>query len=113
MSKTTPSPKTYYAVTFRDAQSGETTTLKARAVGDSSLGLGFICVSDFVFDTSSGVVNPTEEALAKRFERVERLHLQVYAVLAIEEIGEDHAGLSFDSDRSSLVLLHPTPHSES
>lgn len=102
-------PQTHYAVTFRDAKSGDTTTLKARSVGDSSLGLGFICVSDFLFDTSSGVVNPAEEALAKRFERVQRLHLQIYAVLTIEEIGPDHAGLSFDHDRSRVVMLHPGP----
>lgn len=102
----TKASRTCYAVTFRDPKSdGEVTTLKAREVTDSSLGLGFVCVSGFVFDTNTPLVNPAAEALAQRYAHTKRLHLQVYAVLAIEEIGPDHAGLSFDNDRSKLVLL--------
>lgn len=96
---------TFYAVTFRDPESGESTRLRARTVEDSSLGLGFVCISDFVFDVAGPLVDPTQEALAARYAKVRRLHLHIYSVLAIEEVGEEHSGLAFENDRSKLVLL--------
>jgi len=55
------------------------------------------------------VFDPNEEALAKRFEGVRRLHLNLYAILAIEEVGVDNTGLSFDSDRSNVLMLRSPP----
>jgi hypothetical protein len=81
--------------------------LKARRVGDSELGPGFICVSEFLFDTGSRIANPAEEALKKRYEHTRRLHLNVFTIQAIAEVGDDHPGLKLDTDRSNLVVLPP------
>jgi len=98
-------PDSHYAISFRDPEEGEIVTLKARKVEDSELGLGFICISEFLFETRGSVVNPKEEDLARRFENVRRLHLNLYRILAIEERGAER--LELEADRSRLVLLHP------
>lgn len=53
--------KIYYMITCRESREGKVKTLKARTVSDSSLGLSFVAISDFIFDTSARVVNPAEE----------------------------------------------------
>jgi hypothetical protein len=98
----------FYSVTYRSPEDGQITTIKARSVGDSDLGPGFVCLSDFVFDTSSRLLNPTEEAVRKRFENVRRLHLNVFAIQSIAEMGTDHPGLQLDpTDRPNVVVLPP------
>ena len=94
-----------YAVTWKDPVEGTTHRLRCQRVEDSSLGLGFVCLADFVFGKTGPLVDPTQEALATRFADVKRLHLNVYTIVAIEELGDE---LSFDNDRSKLLLL-PTP----
>ncbi|MCF8096008.1 MAG: DUF1820 family protein [Desulfobacteraceae bacterium] len=101
---------TYFVITYREQQEGKLVTLKARAVTDSSLGLSFIAISDFVFSTNGLVVNPTEEDLKKRFENVKTLHLSIYTIISIEEVGAEHDGLSFKKDKSNLVVLSPEQH---
>lgn len=76
-------------------------------MGDSDLGPGFICVSDFIFETGSRIANPAEEALKRRFENTRRLHLNVFTIQAIAEVGSEHPGLKLDTDRSNLVVLPP------
>ncbi len=56
----------YYLVTYRDPKDGQTVSLKAKKVTDSSLGLSFIALSDFIFEAETLVVNPAEEDLKKR-----------------------------------------------
>ena len=94
---------TFYMVTFRDPKDGSTTQLKVHNIEDSSLGLSFVKISEFLFETNSLVVSPTEEQLQKRFENVKSLHLSIYNIISIEEIGIEHKGLSFDKDRSNLI----------
>lgn len=95
----------FYVVTYRDADKGETITLKAESIEDSSLGLGFVKISGFMFDTNSLVVKPIEEHLRKRFENIKSIHLNVYSIMSIEEVGMEHKGLSFNTDKSNLVML--------
>ena len=97
--------ETFFIVTFRNSENGKVETLKARKIQDSTLGLSFIALSDFVFETQSAVVNPTEESLSKRFENVKCFHLSIYTVISIEEVGAAHRGLSFQKDKSNLVVL--------
>jgi hypothetical protein len=97
--------ETYYVVTFREPVEGKIQTLKARAVTDSTLGMSFVSISDFIFDTDSLVVNPKEETLKQRFEDVKALHLSIYTILSIEEVGKTHQGLKFKKDKSNLVVL--------
>jgi hypothetical protein len=81
-------------------------TLKVRTVADSELGPGFICLSDFVWDRSR-LANPVEEAAKARFADTRRLHLSVFTILSIAEIGSDHPGLELGNDRSNLVVFPP------
>ncbi len=83
---------------------GSPMTLKVREVGDSDLGPGFICLSDFVFHTGA-LLLPHEEALQRRYATTRRLHLNVFSIQSIAEEGAEHPGLTLDTDRSNLVVL--------
>jgi len=100
---------TYYLVTYRDPKDGQTISLKAKKVTDSSLGLSFIALSDFMFESDMLVVNPAEEDLKKRFSSVKTIHLSIYSVLSIEEIGLEQKDLAFEKDKSNLVVFPSTP----
>jgi hypothetical protein len=99
------SNNSYYIITYRDPQNGEVVSLKANKVTDSSLGLSFIAVSDFIFDTNTLVVNPAAEDQKKRFESVKTIHISIYTIVSIEEAGLKNKGLKFDKDKSNLVVL--------
>ncbi len=96
---------TYYNVTYRDQKDSSIIQLKAKNVTDSSLGLSFIAISDFIFDSGTLVVNPQEEDMKKRFEGVKTYHLSIYTIISIEEVGREHTGLSFKKDKSNLLVL--------
>jgi hypothetical protein len=106
---TSSTKETYYLITYREPKDGQIVTLKSRRVTDSSLGLSFIALSDFIFDTDGLVVNPAEEDLKKRFAAVKTLHLSIYTIVSIEEVGTDHIGLAFEKDKSNLVVFPTTP----
>ena len=99
--------ETFYLISYRDAKDAKVLTLKAKIVTDSSLGLSFVAISDFVFDTKSVVINPEEEDQKRQFEGVKTLHLSIYTIISIEEVGENHKGLKFKKDKSNLVILSP------
>ncbi len=103
----------YFVVSYRDPIEQKTISIKVNKVDDSPLGLSFIRISDFVFDSNSLVVNPDEENLKKRLENTRSLHLSIYTILSIEEVGHNQAGLQFKTDKSNLVVLpsaeKPTP----
>ena len=95
--------KSLFEVHYKDPKDGELKSLKARSLCDSTLGLSFIRISDFVFDTQSVVVRPSEEQLKKRLENVKSLHLSIYSIISIEELSETM--LEFEKDKSNLVVL--------
>lgn len=99
--------ETMYLITYRNAKDAKVVTLKAKTVTDSSLGLSFVAISDFMFDTKSVVINPEEEDQKRQFEGVKTLHLSIYSIISIEEVGENHKGLKFKKDKSNLVVLSP------
>ncbi len=94
---------TFFLVTYRDPKDGSSIEVKVKKIEDSSLGLSFVKLSEFIFETGSAIVQPTEEQLKKRFENVKSLHLNVYSILAIEELGMNHIGLKFRKDKSNLL----------
>ena len=109
--------KTYYQVTFRNAEKPlkeGPTTVKVKEVSDSSLGLGFVCLKDFVFEESSLIVDPTLEGIRTRYENTKALHLNIHNIVSIEEVGADHQGLSFNKDKSNLLIFggENSPQSE-
>ncbi|MCP3924976.1 MAG: DUF1820 family protein [Desulfobacterales bacterium] len=97
--------ETFYIITYKSATDGEVLTLKATTVFDSPLGLSFIAISDFIFNTDSLIVNSAEEDQRKKFESVNTIHLSIYTIISIEEVGKDHQGLNFKNDKSNLVVL--------
>lgn len=103
---------TFFLVHYRDPKDQQIVALKVRRIEDSTLGLSFIRISDFIFDTESVVVQPVEEQLRKRFENVKSLHLSIYSVVSIEELGMKHVGLKFRKDKSNLISF-PSDHSPS
>jgi len=100
-----------FVVTYRDPSTSDVVELRAREISDSPLGITFIAVSSFIFETGGKLVNPTMESLASRFENVRTLHLPIYNVLSIEEVGQ--GTLSLAHDRSNLVVLSRDPGSTS
>lgn len=99
------STPSHFLVTYRDPERDETVTIRARTVTDSQLGLSFLSISDFVWIDDARIVNPQQEALRERFKNVRALHLSIHRVLSVVEVGEEHRGLTFDRDRSNLVVF--------
>ena len=103
---------TCYRITYRDLAEGTVRTLRARAISDSGLGLSFICISEFVFEQYSRLVNPKDEALAEQFKDVKSLHLSMHTIVCIEELGHQNKGLQLEHDRSRL-LVYPGGNEDS
>lgn len=99
---------THFVITYKDPAKDETVTLRARKVYDSPLGLSFLAISDFVFEAGARLIDPAEEAQRERLRDVRTLHLSIYRVLSIQEMGADHEGLTLVGDRSNLVNF-PAP----
>ncbi len=103
-------PRTWFVVTFKDPKDGSVQTVRCRRVSDSSLGLSFVALGDFVWEGGGTIVLPAEESLRKRLEHVKTLHLSLYAVLSVEEVAESEAEpprLVFEHDRSKVLVLRP------
>lgn len=94
----------YYIVSYRDPKDSKVKTISARHVEDSSLGLSFVALSDFIFKESL-IIDPSEEDLKERFQDTRRLHLSIYTILAIEEKGRSNRGLHFKKNKSNLLVL--------
>jgi hypothetical protein len=104
------SKKSYYRITYRDPRDAQIVSLRAHTVTDSSLGLSFIAIADFYFESHTLVVNPAEEDLKKRYADVKTLHLSIYTIISIEEVGLSARSISFKNDRSNLVVLPSSEH---
>lgn len=105
----TTEDNSYYILTYHDPQDEEITSLQAKTIGDSNLGMSFICVSDFMLDDiSATVIDPKLEKLRVRFEKTKSLHLSIYNIISIEEIGMEHTGLIFQRDKANLLVIPRT-----
>ena len=100
-------PSTCFRVTYRDPKDGQLTSLTVRTIDDSSLGLSFVALSDFVFETSTILVDPKMESKKLEFEDIKVLHLSIYSIVSIAEVGEHKKPLSFKHDKANLLLLKP------
>ena len=106
----TSKEQSLFLIHYRDPKEGEIVSLKAKKIYDSPLGLSFVCIADFVFDSNSLVVKPAEELLQKRLENVKSLHLSIYSIISIEEVGYDAPKLHFNTDKSNLIALPKDNH---
>lgn len=98
--------KILYFVNYRDPKDGSSKSIKARKIEDSPLGLIFIAISDFVFESNSVLINPDEEARKLEFEKIKTLHLSIYSIQSISEMGNHEKCLSFKNDRSHILVLN-------
>ena len=94
-----------YLVTYRDQKEGQILELKVGKIHDSSLGLSFICLEDFLFENNSPLIDPEEESKRKRFENIKSLHLSIYSIISIAEVGKDTPKLAFKNDKAKLFVL--------
>lgn len=94
-----------YVVTYRDQKDNAIHELKVRTIEDSSLGLSFIAVSGFLFEPESRLLRPDEEAKRQKFENIKTLHLSIYTIISIAEMGADTPKLAFKKDKSNLFVL--------
>ena len=101
-------PRSHYVVTHRDPAGGKTVSLKVRKVEDSELGPTFVALSDFLFESASPIIDPTLEDLKKRYENTKKLHLSLYNIVSIEEVGRRNPGLDL-SERSNVIVLPGAP----
>jgi hypothetical protein len=97
--------KVFYVVTYRNPKDSRILSLNVKTIKDSSLGLSFIAVSDFFFEENSILVNPEEESKKLEFENIKTLHLSIYSILSIAEVGESISSLKFKNDKSNLLIL--------
>ncbi len=100
-----------YRITFRDVAEDKFVTIKARRIAESTLGPAFVEVSDVFFDDGKLIVNPQEEALRDRFNQIQRLHVAIYHIAIIEELGTGTARLKLprSKDGANVVILEPAP----
>lgn len=105
MSKSRSVQESYFLIHYRDPKDGQIVALKAQRIQDSSLGLGFVRVADFFFETEGMVVQPTEVQLQKRFENVASLHLSIYSIVSVEEIGLKAKPLKFKRAKSNVIAF--------
>jgi len=96
---------TYYEISYREPKDGKVVAIRARTIKDSDLGLSFVAISDFVFKEDSLIIDPGEEDLRDRFKNTRRLHLSIYSILSIEEVGMSNRGLTFKRDKSNILTL--------
>ncbi len=92
-----------FLIHYKDPMDDKIVSLNARSVKDSSLGLSFVSISDFVFETNRLVIKPSQEQLQKKLEKTKSLHISIYSIISIEELSENK--LTFNNDRSKLLVL--------
>jgi hypothetical protein len=98
-----------YVVSYKDPKDGTIVSLKVKSISDSTLGLSFVALSGFLFESSTILVNPEEESMKKKFENIKTLHLSIYSVISIAEMGTETPRLAFRNDKSNLFVLQQPP----
>ncbi len=104
---------TYFVVTYKDPEKlleQKNVTLKVKSISDSNLGLGFIRLSNFLFEEGALLIDPNTDKLKKRFKNTKSFHLNIYSIVSIEEVGMEHQGLYFKNDKSNLHILPTQPN---
>lgn len=99
------SQKALFQVHYTDFHTEKNVSVKVRTIQDSALGYAFVQLSDFVFDTNSVVIKPSEEQQKKNLENTKSLHICIHNILAIEELSDVSAALHLSADNARLYML--------
>ncbi len=83
--------KSLYRITY--IQQNSIYEIFARKIVQSDI-FGFLEIEDIVFNTSSVVVDPSEERLRSEFDGVNRLMVPVQLVLRIDSIDAPKSGMT-------------------
>lgn len=101
--------KRLYRIQFHNQ--GKVFQIYARRVGQGSL-YGFIEVSNLVFgESSSLVIDPSEERLKTEFEGVETTYIPLHAVIRIDEVEKQGSAkiLNLEVPDSNVIPYPFTP----
>ena len=102
------SETTHFVVTYRNPEkSSEIIEVRVHSVDDSVLGPAFIALSGFLFHSATGLINPRDEYAKKRFQKTKTLHISIYNIITIEEVGDDHPGLHLAPKEGQLLSFDP------
>ena len=105
------SDSSIFIVTYRNPEkSDETIEVRVRNVEDSVLGTAFISLSNFVFGSPTGLINPRDEYAKNRFSNTKTLHLSIYNVVTIEEVGDENPGLKLARKEGIVLPFKPEKH---
>ncbi|KTD21730.1 DUF1820 family protein [Legionella londiniensis] len=101
--------KKLYRITFSHLEA--IYEIYARKVHESDL-FGFLEVEEFVFgETTSLVVDPSEERLKLEFNSVKRTYIPLHSIFRIDEV--DKQGVAKVRDKTSeasKISMFPVPH---
>lgn len=92
--------KTIFKISFM----GQDTTyeLYARSVGESEL-FGFLEIEEFVFgETTSLLVDPSEERLKNEFANVKRTYVPMHSVIRIDEVDKEGISKAFETKGTNV-----------
>ena len=86
---------------------GKVYQLHAESVHQSDL-YGFVTIKNLIFgETSSLVVDPSEEKLKSEFSGVKQVTIPMHSVIRIDEVEKRGQNKIFDLDRNTNVTAFP------
>jgi hypothetical protein len=101
-------PRRLYRIAFFNQ--GQLYEIYARRVSQGGL-LGFVEVEELVFgETTTVVVDPTEERLRSEFSGVRRTYIPMHAVVRIDEVEKQgQSRISEPASHEGNVMAFPVP----
>lgn len=100
--------KSLYRITFSNQDT--IYEIYARKICESEI-FGFLEIEEFVFgETTSLVVDPSEERLKMEFNSVKRSYIPLHAIFRIDEVNQQGIAKIRDiSQKNNKVSLFPVP----
>lgn len=100
-----PAKRTLFRVTF--SQYDSVYQIYASKVHESDM-FGFVVVEDFMFgETTSLVVDPSEERLKMEFSEVKRAYIPMTSIIRIDEVEKPGVAKVLEKTKDSKVAIFP------
>ncbi len=95
-----------YKIIFHNQ--GKVYEIYAKKIEQSNL-YGFIEVSELVFgETSSLVIDPSEEKLKAEFKQVKRCFIPVHAIIRMDQVNQEGVGKITNLSEDSNIMPFPS-----